>query len=202
MKELKARNLSAELQLAADHKGNGTLKQIFLAAGRDSEFDVHVWPSTNAADAALRRGVAHARASFYLEDRYLITSKDSVSLQACISLYNRMRAGIHGCLTDHGVASAAGEKLLNESAQVLMWHFGNAVFKERNWQQFAEAVDAQVRALGGGPVLPTRKVSKCADESAHAADHALLDRLNMIGLGKPEGRGTHLSIVKPAPGPT
>lgn len=202
MKELKARNLSAELQLAADHKGNGTLKQIFLAAGKTYGFDVHIWPSTSPADAAFRRGVAYARSCFYLEDKYLVTPQNPAALQACISLYNRMRAGVHACLVEHGVTSSAGEKLLNDSAQVLMWHFGNEAFKARGWQQFAESVDAQVRKIGGGPVLPARKVSPCTDDSAHEADRALLARLNDIGIGEVDVRSKHLSIVKPAPGPT
>lgn len=196
-----ARNISDELQLAADKKGNGTLKQIFSAAGYPCKFYVHVWPSMSPSDAALKRGVAYARACFYLEDRFLVTPQDDKSFDRCVSLYTRMRAGIYACLTEHNVTSVAGERLLRESAQAVMYHFANEAFEEFDWEEFAAKVEAQVRKSGGGPVLPQREVSPCSDDAAHDADRALLARLDEIGLNKLDARSRHLSVARLAPAP-
>jgi len=196
-----AQNLSLALQQASEQHGNGTLAQIFLALGKPCQFEVHVWPSASPADAAFRRGIAYARSSFYLEDQYLLTPKRATVLPSIVSLYDRMRAGIHACLMEHGVTSDAGKNLLNESAQVILFHFGNEAFRWNDWENFAKQFDAHVCRMGGKPILPLQAVSHCTDSSAHGADRALLDRLDQIGLGVEVARRQHLSVVKPAPAP-
>ena len=184
------------LRLEAKKQGNGTLEQILTAAGARFPHDVYLWPSTDAEDAGLRRGVAYARASMYLEDKYLVTPQHAPQLDACVSLYDRMRAGIHACAVEHNVSSKVGKRQLNESAQVIMYHFGNKLFEDHDWQGFNIKVDKQVKRLGGKSMLPARKVSPCLDEAVHAADQALLDRIPEIGLGRVGGRSSHLSVAK------
>lgn len=191
-----ARSVVADLESAASKRGNGCLESIIRNAGSELDFDVYVWPSADALDAGLRRGVAYARASIYMEDKYLVTMSHAPQLENCISLYDRMRAGIHACLTEHKLDSHASRKLLTESAQVLMLEFAHRVFPDGDWEEFAQKVDEQVRALGGRTTLPVRDVEPCSEGAAHAADWALLKRLPSIRLGQLQARGGHLSLVK------
>ena len=194
-----AQNIFADHESAANKKGNGCLEGIIHRAGISAPVDVYVWPSTDKVDAGLRRGVAYARNSLYMESKYLVTFRHAPQLENCISLYDRMRATIHGCLAEHELTSAASRKLLNESAQVLMLEFAHRVWSDGKWQRFAENVDRQVRALGCKGILPVTDVSKCSDDAAHAADWALLAKLPSVGLGEMKARGNHLSLVKEGP---
>lgn len=200
MKAIKESNrFSQEIQRASERKGNGVLERIWLVAGTPNQFDVHIWPSSGPEDSALRRGVAYARSSLYLEDNFLVTPQDANMLSQCVSLYNRMRAGIHACLTEHGVTNRAGEIFLNQSAQVTMYHFGNMAFETHDWENFARRVDEQVRKLGGTTVLPQDWIAACDDSAARAARETFLNRMDAIGLGKFNMRSNHLSVVKHPP---
>ena len=191
-----AHNVLRDLETAASKKGNGCLEHILREAGSELPVDVYIWPSTDAFDAGLRRGIAYARASLYLEDKYLVTLSHAPQLDNCISLYSRMRAAIHACLTEHNLTSEASRKLLTESAQVLLRVFAHKLWPDGEWQDFAESVDKQVRSLGCKTVLPVADVSPCSDDAAHAADWALLERLPTVGLTQLQARGGHLSVVK------
>jgi hypothetical protein len=194
-----AQNVLADLESAANKKGNGCLEGIIERAGILAPVDVYVWPSTDSVDAGLRRGVAYARGSLFMEDRYLVTFRGAPQLENCISLYDRMRATIHACLAEHSLKSAASRKLLNESAQVLMLEFAHKVWSDGEWQRLAENVDRQVRDLGCKSILPVSDVSECSDNAAHAADWALLAKIPSVGLGEMKARGGHLSLVKEGP---
>lgn len=195
------KSLPKALELSAERKSTGVIEGIFSELGRPCEFDVHIWPSISPSDAALRRGVAYARCSFYIDDKYLLTSTHPMALSQVVSLYDRMRAGIHSCLAEHNVTSHAGKELLNETAQTVLYLYGNGAYEDHDWISFARAFDARVRALGANSVLPVQMIPDCTDVSAQAANDSLFARFDAIGIGKLDARGTHLQIVKPAAGP-
>lgn len=180
-------------------ESNGYLNAIFTLAGFERELDVYIWPSLDEADGKLRRAAAYARASFYIENKYLVTWRDNPQHVSTNALYQRMHKFAESCLTksnahlDHHRDCAY--KLIGAFAKGM----ADKCWEEEGWRESAAIVNEQVKMLGCADIIPEGEIDALefqTDDPGYESLDMIYDNIAQVQFAQVDQKPSHLRLVK------
>ena len=180
-------------------ESNGHLDAIFTLAGFKRELDVYIWPSLNEPDGKLRRAAAYARASFYIEDKYLVTWRDNPQYVSTNALYQRMHKFAESCLEKSGARLDHHRNCAYTLIGAFAKSMANQCWEEEGWGESAAIVNEQVKMLGCKDIIPEGEIDALdfkTDDPGYESLDMIYDNIAQVQFAQVDKKPAHLRLVK------